>query len=205
MADLPVKGGRRRSLCCHQAFIHLRVSCPTASPPATLVKTVHTRVSMDVVYLTENWAQYTPNICKNSIFCLLPLCAMACTQCTRLYMTVHIYTWTGVGWDRLLYKFRYKLFKCTCTCIGQTRSSSTSQLSPNSSFSASSPNQSAYLSPERTYPSSTSLGASGSFNNSYDGGSKVSWTVGGSESVDEKVQNEPPSDSVTLQAGINEF
>ncbi len=102
---------------------------------------------------------------------------------------------------RLLYKFRCEPFEY----IGQTRSSSTSQLSPNSSFSASSPNQSAYLSPERTYPSSTSLGASGSFNNSYDGGSKVSWTVGGSESVDGKVQNEPPSDSVTLQAGINQF
>ena len=86
--------------------------------------------------------------------------------------------------------------------VGQTRSSSTSQLSPNSSFSASSPNQSAsYLSPERTYNSSTFLGASGSFNASYDSESKVSWTVGGNESIDGKVKSEPSSDSVTLEAG----
>lgn len=101
--------------------------------------------------------------------------------------------------SRHWYNVRCKLVE---TVIGQTRSSSTSQLSHNSSFSASSPNQSAsYLSPERTYPSSASLGASGSFNNSHDSGSKVIWTVEGSESIDGKVQNEPPSDSVTLQAG----
>ena len=110
---------------------------------------------------------------------------------------MYTYAWADTGWDRLLYNLDAHF-----EFIGQTHSSSTSQLSPNSSFSASSPNQSAsYLSPERTYPSSTSLGASGSFNNSYDSGNKVSWTVGGSESVDGKIRNEPPSDSVTLQAG----
>lgn len=115
----------------------------------------------------------------------------------QVHVHVHVYLSRHcVG--QTVVQFRCTLFEF----IGQTRSSSTSQLSPNSSFSASSPNQSAsYLSPERTYPSSTSVGASGSFNNSYDSGSKVSWTVGGSESIDGKGQNEPLSDSVTLQAG----
>ena len=134
---------------------------------------------------------------KTKFLCANP-CYLDVLSYTLLYLHDCMYTR-----DRLLYKFRScELFEYTSTCIGQTRSSSTSQLSPNSSFSTSSPNQSAYLSPERTYPSSTSFGASGSFNNSYDGGSKVSWTVGGSESVDGKAQNVPPSDSVTLQAGM---